>query len=421
MPMKDTMKHIKRSLRVLGGLAVVVGVSSVLGSNNVRSEALKGFGSAATGGLGGEVVQVRSTKALKYELCRSYSFGHCNDNSPREIQVAGTIDFTGTEGQGEGQGCQYGSACSAPYKSESLLFMDGNDAHCDGEEKTLVGFDRAGKRPLEIGSNKTVIGVGPSATIKGKGLRLNGVSNVLIRNLTISDINQGVIFAGDAIAIARADLVWIDHNRFHNIGRQMIAGGFGPTTNITISWNDFDGSDTYSSYCNGEHYWNLLFLGVPQTITIANNYFHEISGRAPHIDGAQAIIHLLNNYFHNTNAQQSGGFFHAVDAGPSVQALIEGNYFDNIETPIKTGSGHIFGFLGKPSRTVQNICLTVLGRRCIENIAIPAPRINGFRLDEAVVQSFGALPRSSIPLPIPAEDVSAVITARAGPGHLESR
>lgn len=97
------MKHITRSLRVLSGLAVVVGVSSVLGSNNVRSEALKGFGSAATGGLGGEVVQVRSTKALEYELCRSYSFGHCNDNSPREIQVAGTIDFTGTEGQGEGR------------------------------------------------------------------------------------------------------------------------------------------------------------------------------------------------------------------------------------------------------------------------------------------------------------------------------
>ncbi|MET4358957.1 pectate lyase [Bradyrhizobium sp. RT9b] len=421
MSTKDTMEHIKPLLRVLGGLAVVLGISSVLGSNNVRSEALKGFGSAATGGLGGEIVQVRSTEALNHELCRSYSFGQCNDNSPREIQVIGTIDFTGTEGRGEGQGCQYGRACSAPYKRESLLLMDGNDAHCDGKERTLVGFDKAGKRPLEIGSNKTVTGVGPSATIKGKGLRLNGVSNVVIRNLTISDVNQGVIFAGDAIAIARADLVWIDHNRFHNIGRQMIAGGFGPTTNITISWNDFDGSDTYSSYCNGEHYWNLLFLGVPQTITIANNYFHEISGRAPHIDGAHAIIHLVNNYFHNTNAQQSGGFFHAVDAGSSVQALVEGNYFDNIETPIKTGSGHIFGFLGKASGTMQNICLTVLGRRCIENIAIPVPRFNGFRLDETVVQSFGTIPSSSILLPFPAEDVPAVIAARAGPGHLESR
>lgn len=418
--MKDTMKHITRSLRVLG-LAVVLGVSSVLGSNNVRSEALKGFGFGAAGGLGGEVVQVRSTKDLNYELCRSYSFGYCDDNSPREIQVIGTIDFTDTEGRGEGQGCQYGRACSAPYKRESLLLMDGNDAHCDGKERTLVGFDRAGKRPLEIGSNKTVIGVGPSATIKGKGLRLNGVSNVVVRNLTISDINEGVIFAGDAIAIARADLVWIDHNRFRNIGRQMIAGGFGPTTNITISWNDFDGSDTFSSYCNGEHYWNLLFLGVPQTITIANNYFHEISGRAPHIEGAQANIHLVNNYFHNTNAQQSGGFFHAVDAGSSVQALIEGNYFDNIEIPVKTGSGHIFGFLGEPSGTVRNICLTVLGRRCIENIATPVPQINGFRLDETVIQSFGALPRSSIALPFRADDVPAVITAGAGPGHLESR
>nr|WP_274535532.1 hypothetical protein [Bradyrhizobium canariense] len=272
-----------------------------------------------------------------------------------------------------------------------------------------------------MGSNKTVIGVGPNATMKGKGLRLNAVSNVVIRNLTISDINRGVIFAGHAVAIARADLVWIDHNRFHSVRRQMIAGGFGPTTNITISWNDFDGSDTYSSYCNGEHYCNLLFLGVPQTITIANNYFHEISGRAPHIDGAQAIIHLATNYFHNTNAQQSGGFFHAVDAGPSVQALIEGNYLDDIETPIKTGSGHIFGFLGKTSGTVQSICFSVLGRRCIENIAIPVPRINGFRPDETVIQSFGALPRSSIPLPFSADDVPAVITARAGPGHLENR
>lgn len=36
---------------------------------------------------------------------------------------------------------------------------------------------------------KTVIGIGSTATIKGKGLRLNGVSNVVIRNLTISDIN----------------------------------------------------------------------------------------------------------------------------------------------------------------------------------------------------------------------------------------
>ncbi|MET4323542.1 pectate lyase [Bradyrhizobium sp. JR4.1] len=419
--MKEAMKHIKRSFRVLGGLAVVLGAFSLLGSNNARSEAPKGFGAQATGGLGGEVVQVRSIEALNYELCRSYAFGHCNDNSPREIQVIGTIDFTGTEGRGEGQGCQYGNACSAPYKRESLLLLDGNDAHCNGKENTLVGFDRAGKRPLEIGSNKTVIGVGPSATIKGKGLRLNGVSNIVIRNLTISDINEGVIFAGDGIAIARADLVWIDHNRFHNIGRQMIAGGFGPTTNITISWNDFDGSDTYSSYCNGEHYWNLLFLGGPQTITIANNYFHQISGRAPHVDGAQAIVHLVNNYFHNTNAQQSGGFFHALDAGPSVQALIEGNYFDNIETPIKAGSGHIFGFLGKASRTVQESCLAVLGRRCIENIATPAPQINGFRLDEAVIRSFGTLSRRSIPLPFRVDNVPAVITARAGPGHLESR
>ncbi|WOH57562.1 hypothetical protein [Bradyrhizobium sp. BWC-3-1] len=101
--MKHTVEHIKRSLRVLGGLAAVLGVLSVLGPNDVRCEPIKGFDSAATGGLGGEIVQVRSTKALNYELCRSYSFGQCNDHTPREIQVIGTIDFTGTEGEAKGR------------------------------------------------------------------------------------------------------------------------------------------------------------------------------------------------------------------------------------------------------------------------------------------------------------------------------
>jgi pectate lyase len=272
---------------------------------------------------------------------------------------------------------------------------------------------------LEVGSNKTVIGVGANATIKGKGLRLNGVKNVIIRNLTISDINQGIVFAGDAIAIAEADRVWIDHNRFHNIGRQMIAGGYGATTNITISWNDFDGNNLYSPYCNGEHYWNLLFVGSPQTITIANNYFHEVSGRAPHIDSSRALVHLANNYFHNTELNRSGGFFHALDAGPSVKVLVEGNYFDNIETPItKSGGGHIFGTLGGASMTVQNECLTGLGRKCTGNIAIPAPAINEFVQDDSVLESFEGVPQASILAPSNASGVPALITANGGPGHL---
>ncbi|MBW5440716.1 hypothetical protein FXB41_39980 [Bradyrhizobium canariense] len=139
-----------------------------------------------------------------------------------------------------------------------------------------VGRLRQGRQaPLEIGSNIDITDGQVANNDVADPIQAQPLPFDCSGRANADHRFEGVIFAGDAIAIARADLVWIDHNRFHNIGRQMIAGGFGPTTNIRVSWNDFDGSDIYSSYCNGEHYWNLLFLGVPQTITIANNYFRD--------------------------------------------------------------------------------------------------------------------------------------------------
>src|SRR5262249_45678247 len=160
-------------------------------------------------------------------------------------------------------------------------------------------YDRAGTTPLVVGSNKTLLGVGPNAAIKGKGLTLkNGVSNIVIRNLTISDINPQLVWGGDAITIDDADRVWIDHVRFAAIGRQMIVTGYGKASHVTISWNEFDGRTPYSAYCNGTHYWVWLILGASDSITFASNWIHDTSGRAPHAGGmknASNILHLTNN------------------------------------------------------------------------------------------------------------------------------
>lgn len=407
------------SLLVFGIVVATTAATVAVASNAPRADLPEGFGAGTTGGLHGEVVRVKSRKDLAYQLCHSSRGTICTDDTPRIIQIEGAIDFAGTEGASDRAGCQYGNTCKAPYKTEVLTPLDANDKHCDGHPVRMITIDNAGNNPLPVGSNKTVIGVGANATLKGKGLLLNGVHNVVIRNLAMTDINQGIIFAGDALAIAQADHVWIDHNRFHNIGRQMIAAGFGATINITISWNDFDGNNVYSPYCNGEHYWNLLFGGNPQTITISNNYFHEVSGRAPHIDSPSAVVHLLNNYFHNEHLQQSGGFFHALDAGPQVKVLVEGNYFDNIETPItKTGGGSIFGVLGEVGANAQAQCVNDLGRKCAGNMATPTPAINRFVQNEDVIKLLGAVPKGSVARPFLAGDVPAVITANVGPGHL---
>ncbi len=259
------------------GLALCVIVADVANAASRPPEDLpEGFGVGTTGGRGGQVVRVTTAEQLKHELCRSIGAGGvCSDNEPRIVEVAGTFDYTGSEATKSGPGCDVGKACVAPYKTESLVLLNGDDKHCDGLPTRQIVFDRAGVNPLLVGSNKSVIGVGANATIKGKGLALKGVRNVAIRNLTISDINHGIVFAGDAVTLNDADHVWIDHNRIHNIGRQMIVGGFKPTTHLTISWNDFDGHNVYSHYCNGTHYWNLLLAGSEQSITLSHNWFRD--------------------------------------------------------------------------------------------------------------------------------------------------
>ena len=59
---------------------------------------------------------------------------------------------------------------------------------------------------VKIGSNKSVIGKDSSAKLSGFTLTVKGVKNVIIRNLAISKV-----VGGDAVAIQKAQNVWIDH------------------------------------------------------------------------------------------------------------------------------------------------------------------------------------------------------------------
>lgn len=416
----STINARNQFLKAVCALALLANTHGALASNNPLSSTPEGFGKETTGGAGGEVVTVTTKEQLAYQLCRTMSAGYCSDNTPRIIKISGAIDFTGSEKRAQGRGCSpYITACTAPRKSESLVLVDSNDQHCLGKPITMIDYDKAGTTPLLVGSNKTLIGLNNDAGMKGKGLRLNKVQNVVIRNLTFSDINQGIVFAGDAIMIENADKVWIDHNRFHNIGRQMIAAGFGATTNITISWNKFDGDNDYSPYCNGQHYWNLLLEGRTQTITLSNNWFHNISGRAPHVEAASAKIHMVNNYFQNDEYLPGYGFLHALEAGINVNVLVEGNYFSNIATPILQAPGAVFASLGGPTVATQNLCKETMMRNCYGNIAKPAPMRNHFAQDGVVMKTaFKSVPKYLIVLPYTASDVPANVKANAGPGNL---
>lgn len=401
-------------------MALALGIFALFGMGHAGLAAAgpeqsgpQGFGAGTTGGAGGEVVRVTTRAQLEHELCRTHGpGGACADTTPRIIELATTIDYTGTEGQRSGAGCYPYKMCNAPDKSESLVLLGASDTHCNGKPITQIAYDAAGKNPLAVGSNKTLIGIGTAGVLKGKGLRLHQAKNVIIRNLTISDINEGIVFAGDAISLDDADHVWIDHNRFQRIGRQMIVDGFGPATNVTISWNDFDGNSVYSSGCNGKHYWNVLLDAARQTVTLSNNWLHAFAGRAPRIVGDAAFLHLVNNLFED-------GSWHALDADQPANVLMEGNVFENVDTPItRTTTAHVFGPLGQPDAAAQAQCEAVLERVCAGNLAKPAPAFNGFRQDPVVMQTAKSIDPSRIVAPHPASEVPEVVKANAGPGHL---
>lgn len=407
------MPIIKRKFTKLLGGAVLIGVAGLcLASSDPKLGVPEGFGSGTTGGADGtDVVTVTSASQLKNALCSSFgSDGLCSDTSPRIIKIQGTIDFTASEGKTSGTGCDYGQSCQTPYITERLVLLNSSDTHCGGKSTYSIAYDKAGVDPLLVGSNKTVIGVGSDATLKGRGLRLVNVSNVVVRNMTISDINEGIIFAGDAIALDNVNRIWIDHNRFQRIGRQFIAGGNGPVTSTTISWNDFNGNSSYSYYCNGTHYWNVLLEGSTQTVTLSNNWFRSFSGRAPILTGNSAL-HIVNNYYQD-------GYWHALDAYDPSKALIEGNYYENVNTPVtSTGTGYVFGTLGGPNTATQSLCHTYLKRNCLGNMADPAPQVNAFQQVPGVVEEFSTL-NLSITVPYKASSVPAVVKAGAGPGNI---
>ncbi|AGP52112.1 hypothetical protein M271_02395 [Streptomyces rapamycinicus NRRL 5491] len=151
---------------------------------------------------------------------------------------------------------------------------------------------------VRVASNKTVIGAGTKGEIVGGGFFLKkGVSNVIIRNLTIRDTRMpdddpdDDSYDYDAIQIDTADHIWIDHNRLERMNDGLIDSR-KDTTNLTVSWNIIN--ENHKTFGIG---WTD---NVTSQVTIHHNWCGTQS-RNPSIDNV-ANAHLYNNYLQNTGS-----------------------------------------------------------------------------------------------------------------------
>ncbi|KAJ1524208.1 hypothetical protein ONE63_010729 [Megalurothrips usitatus] len=310
--------------------ALLAAVGAVLGSGlegwdpNCISEPV-GFGRGTFGGEGGEVVVPKSIKELKNYL---------KDDVPRVILLNQTFDFVGSEKTVTRDGCFF-KKCGPGFQY-SLAESD----TCVGRERTKVTLDAAGLMPLNVGSYKTIMGVGGRGVLRGKGLKIRKATQVIIRDISIVDINPAVIWGGDALVINGVNQAWIHNVTFKNIGRQFLN----------------------SPYCDGKHYWVWLFWGTDDRITLINNRIINTSGRLPHAGGydqAKSFIHIVGNYF-DTNSDV------ALEPWDGSYLLVEGNRFTGMRSLVNAHAtnGHLF--LANTAADADE-CVAAFGEPCLPN------------------------------------------------------
>ncbi|KAI0970062.1 pectin lyase fold/virulence factor [Xylaria arbuscula] len=307
--------------------------------------AAEGFAKGVTGGGSATPVYPTTTAEL---------VSYLGDDEAHVIILQQTFDFRGTEGSVTATGCApwgTGSACQTAIDQNSWCENYEPDA-----AKVSVTYDQAGVLGITVKSNKSIVGVGSSGIIIGKGLRIvSGATNIIIQNIMITNLNPQYVWGGDAITLDNTDLVWIDHVTTSLIGRQHIVLGSDASNRVTISNNFIDGRTSWSATCDGYHYWNLYFTGSNDLVTFKGNYILHTSGRAPKV-GGNTLLHAVNNYWY-----QSSGHDFELDSGAKV--LVEGSVFQNAGNVVDTSSvaGLIFT---SPDSTSNAACSTYLGRAC---------------------------------------------------------
>lgn len=265
------------------------------GSNQPRMSVSQfvGYGSAVTGGQGGQTVTARTGAEIHRALC-----ARAANDTPLVIRVAGTIN--------------HGNTTTA-------------SGSCNGTKTDAIILKQV--------SNITLEGVGTSAVFDQIGIQISRASNIIIRNVHIKNVKKSgspTSNGGDAIAIEGGPQtrIWIDRNTLEASGGE--SAGYdslidmkNDTTYVTISYNHFRNSSRggligASDGPDGNNY-----------IVFHHNFYQNIEQRTPLL--RQATIHTFNNYWENDGSM---GQIHYVNARDSGKALVQNNYFRNVNNPV---------------------------------------------------------------------------------------
>ncbi|KAM5356857.1 hypothetical protein ACJ41O_003503 [Fusarium nematophilum] len=329
------MKSASTLLVALAGLAQLGASQSVVGK-------AEGFASGVTGGGDATPDHPETIEELTELL---------TDAQARVIVLSKEFDYT------ESEGTESGNVCASWGEGSKFQKIIQDD--CGDKPASQGTWYKAARTPIDVGSDKTILGVGDKGIIKGKGLRMrDGASNIIIQNIQVTDLNPEYVWGGDAISFDGADQVWVDHVTTARPGRQHYVFGFNPSKRVTLSNNFIDGESPYSTGGDGYHYWTFEMVGEDDQITMQNNYIYRTAGRSPALSG-NTLLHAVNNVWEENNG-------HALEGGEATaRGIFEGNVFINVKNLVSDYQGRLFT---APNADSTADCELALGRACEVNV-----------------------------------------------------
>ncbi|KAJ5178705.1 hypothetical protein N7492_001915 [Penicillium capsulatum] len=354
------MALYKSVLGAVGLLGATVHAAGVSGS-------AFGFATGTTGGGSASAAAPNDTSELTKWL---------TDSTPRVILIDKEFNYLGSSGKCSDCKCCIPESNSCGSAGQNAIDLE-SSGWCGDYPSTTCTYDKAAIEAIDVASNKSIVGVGSKGVIRGKGLRLaSGISNVIIQNIHITELNPQYIWGGDAITLDGTDQIWIDHVKISLIGRQM----FVPGLQINLGY------------------------GKGDKVTFSGNYIHHTSGRSPKLE-FNSYWHAYSNYWFNNTG-------HAFDVGEGTSALIEGNVFNQVKTPFLEDSspGQTFAV----SSNDKSSCDSKLSRTCVANSLVSSGSLSAS--DEAVLSSWPS-GESGIDV-MDANKVQSHVLGNAGVGKL---
>ncbi|CAM5360088.1 pectate lyase family protein [Streptomyces aurantiogriseus] len=328
-------------------LAVTSTTAQAQSSRDVARQTLPandGWASHGTGTTGGAAADAEHvyTVTTWAEFKAALADG---GDAPKIIKVKGMIDAVS-------EGCD--AFATGGYDLQQYLkdydpAVWGNDEVASGPQEdarvaSAANQDSAIK--ANIPSNTTIVGVGKNSGILGGSLQIKGVSNVILRNLTIEapldcfpkwdptdDNNTGNWNSEyDAVVVYGTDHVWIDHNTFtdgrypdserpvyfgkvfqqHDGLTDIVRG----SNYVTVSWNRFQDHDKNMLIGNSDS--TAALDSGKLKVTMHHNRFEGILQRSPRVRFGQ--VDVYNNHYVVTEDQKDDYYIFGVGISSQLHA-----------------------------------------------------------------------------------------------------